>query len=266
MHHPTYLLFLFLLGLLGSCQQESTKNTEEAPKAMAEATPSPSPMEATAVGPADAQTDDGMSWEFTKKNGQVIGKNLGTGEEKIIVEDQKEEGGGETSEESYSIASYAGPYISLYQEYYYNAEGAAHPSYGSIFKVLDARTLKPIALTSLFDSKSIYAALMKDKVIMKALQGNTHPTNLEELMGAADGGCEMSFGDNVTDSYAFHHVKGKKVAVRIGLPHGCGAMRGKFSQLGLYLAIPGELMDAFDTANNEGSLMQHLSPEIKTLD
>jgi len=49
-------------------------------------------------------------------------------------------------------------------------------------------------------------------------------------------------------SFAFHHVKGNDVAVRIGLSHGCEVMRGNFTQLGVYLPMPKKMRSALERA------------------
>ena len=111
-----------------------------------------------------------------------------------------------------------------------------------------------ISITDLFDESLVLKALLNDKIVKKSL-GNNTPLSLEELTQVADGGCDMSFFD-FPYSFAFHHVKGNDVAIRIGLPHGCEVMRGKFTQIGIYLSIPVGASSLFKIADKNKTLMR----------
>jgi len=64
----------------------------------------------------------------------------------------------------------------------------------------------------------------------------------------------MSFGPAMMTSWAFHLLQGAQVAIRIGLPHGCEAGRGHFTELGIYLPIPAALQDWLRHAKANGTL------------
>ena len=69
--------------------------------------------------------------------------------------------------------------------------------------------------------------------------------------------CAYGFSEDMLSRYAFHHVSGNRVAVRIGLSHGCEANRGGLTQLGVYLPIPAALSAPLTAAaaGKQGFLM-----------
>jgi hypothetical protein len=157
-----------------------------------------------------------------------------------------------------TLVSAVGPYLTFLQTSNGFCEGAAHPWSSTGFATYDARTGKLARLTEAFDEPSVLAALNGDAVILKALDGKP-ATTLAELFERADGGCETAIGDWLLGAFAFHHLKGGQVAVRIGLGHGCEVMRGKFTQLGLYLPASKELPAWLKKAEARGLLMKSLS-------
>jgi hypothetical protein len=100
--------------------------------------------------------------------------------------------------------------------------GGAHPFSWHAFNAMDlARGGAPVTLAELFDRYELEDALNKDAWLIKKR--------------AEEDTCTYSESDLTTNHFAFHHVKDGKVAVRLGLPHGCEAARNSFTQLGLYL-------------------------------
>lgn len=185
---------------------------------------------------------------------------------------------------SYRVASVAGPYLSLREDMGGECFGA-HPFAVSRFRVMDMR--KPEAkasLSDLFDEKDIFTALMADGVIAGALSDvqkalgakYKKPTDLKGLLtyldsewarhGPSEKTCKYRLGKSMLRSFAFHHIKGNDVAVRIGLSHGCEVMRGKFTQLGAYLPMPGEMRGALEKAalKKEGFLMKGAPKRVET--
>lgn len=152
------------------------------------------------------------------------------------------------------IVSVVGPIITAEATYSGYCEGAAHSFAITKFVTLDARTGKPSSLLEYFSESSLVEALNKDRVILKALNGK-RARNLSDLFKRADGGCEMSIDKELLGAFAFHHLKGNLVAVRIGLPYGCEAMRGNFTELGVYLPIPATLRDWLQSAQSRRTLM-----------
>ena len=82
-----------------------------------------------------------------------------------------------------------------------------------------------------------------------------HLSQIEDLQ---DTNCVMNFSPEMWTTFAFHHLKGDSVAVRIGLSHGCEVARGSFTQLGIMLPVPQAWKDAFRKADTEGQLMKQL--------
>src|SRR2546423_8529618 len=157
-------------------------------------------------------------------------------------------------------------------------EQAAHPGGETRFVAVDLskpagvrrgsdETLLPgnvAKLTDYFPAGEIHKALMADPIMQKALAGK-RPRTLAELLkliGEAfptvaedEKSCYMLDTDLLT-RFAFHHVEGNKVAVRLGLS-GAGVCRYNLTQVGLLLPIPAALQQALAQAEagSEGFLM-----------
>lgn len=103
--------------------------------------------------------------------------------------------------------------------------GGAHPFAWQAFNTRDlARGGHRVELSELFDKYELEDALNKDTWLIKAR--------------AEQDTCTYNESDLTSYHFAFHHMKDNKVAVRLGLPHGCEVARGSFTQLGLYLTPP----------------------------
>jgi hypothetical protein len=136
------------------------------------------------------------------------------------------------------------------------AEGGAHPSYGTRFFAVDALTGQDVSLRTLFDDQTLFQALAADKVVKSHVTGESPPTTLDALLNALDGGCEMDLGPGMMTHYAFDDLDGSRVAVRIGLSHGCEVMRGNFTQIGVWLPVPAALAAPLVAADRDGALME----------
>ena len=158
---------------------------------------------------------------------------------------------------TYRMLSIVGPYASFKGSSGGYCEGAAHPSAFQWIGARNLKTGKKASLTEIFAASDLYQALLGDGVIKKALK-DERPANLDELLDATEGGCKYYIGKHILSAFAFHHVKGDKVAVRIGLSHGCEVMRGNFGQLGIYLPIPAKLQKALREAERGGTLMKQM--------
>jgi hypothetical protein len=121
--------------------------------------------------------------------------------------------------------------------------------------------MTPVLLTGFLPEEQLLAELMKDPVVKQALD-DSRPKTFSELVKMADGGCEMDFHP-ISDSFAFHHIKGDKVAVQIGLPHGCEVMRGHYTELGIYLRLPDQLKEMLEQADRKKTLgkYKHVKPD-----
>lgn len=140
-------------------------------------------------------------------------------------------------------------------------------------------------LTDYFPAKDIHAALIKDSVIGKALRSiDLEPESvksLDELMKHVERGLVyidpnqdrsgksyplcFSMNKDMLTSFAFNHVEGDKIAVRIGLP-GNGLCRENLTQIGILLPIPRMLKNAAEDARigKGGFLMEKAPKAAKT--
>lgn len=206
-------------------------------------------------------TPSSMSWSVKKVGQKIVASNRMTKQKVTVSQDSEEEGdvfkGSDQryqSRTNYEIVSLVGPVLSICRSYY--SDTGARPSYGTEFEVVNLdKGKEEISLTDIFDESEVLTALLKDKVIRKAI-GNSNPKNLKEVE-SAEGGCEMDFSE-MNRSFAFHHIKGNDVAVRIGLRHGCEAMRGMFTQIGIYLPLSKTTVFYFKQSDKNRMLMRHL--------
>lgn len=187
-------------------------------------------------------------WTVHKLRGRIVAKNVTVGIAKTVFSDVRTE----DEQSIYEIASLVGPILSVRETSAWN--GGAHPGHLKRMRTKNLRNGQddvPIGL--LFSEHDVLGSLLQDSVVAAALKGSL-PKTLQELVASADGGCEMSF-DDLLVSYAFHHLQDGLVAIRFGLPHGCEAMRGKYTEIGIYMKIPVQSRKAFLRATAGGDLM-----------
>lgn len=151
--------------------------------------------------------------------------------------------GEEEHDASWKLLSIVGPLVSVETHVSGNVEGAAHPYAAAAIEAYDVkRGGKPAKLTDYFPAPPIYQALMGDKLVQTALAGKTRPTTLKQLIATIAGyqseDCAWGFSSDLLTHFAFHHVDGKRVAVRFGLTHGCEVARGGLTIVAVYLPIP----------------------------
>ena len=165
----------------------------------------------------------------------------------------------DNTENSFSgkVLSIVGPYISFQVVSSGYSEGAAHPWHVQYYETKNISNGKKVKLTDLFEEEEVFKALLNDSVIKKAL-GDNNPKDLNELFKQVDGKCDFYLDEDSLNSFAFHHIKGEMVAIRLGLKHGCEASRGNFTQLGFYLKIPESLKRSLDRANKNNVLMDKM--------
>ena len=169
-------------------------------------------------------------------------------------------------ERGVTVLSFVGNYASLRRSNYASCIYLAHPMAQTDYVVINtARPTQPVVLTDLFPEAHILKSLLADKLVKTALAERgirRKPQKLSQLVASLrewNGKCEYYFPEDFLSRFAFHHLEGKKVAVRIGLPHGCEAARGNLTELGILLPIPTELKSALAVANSgkEGFLMKN---------
>ncbi len=179
------------------------------------------------------------------------------------------------------LLSMVGPILSFEQHNFTTCDKEAHPSGQTNFDAIDLRAYNDAmeanekispshaSLDNYFDPDDVFDALIQDKVVQKALGSiQAHPKNLDGLLKAIDTG--LTYLDPQPDSstdgtstkfplcftmekdmlnhFAFDHVEGDKVAVRIGLP-GAGPCRENLTQIGILLPIPSYLKEAIKGAD-----------------
>lgn len=143
------------------------------------------------------------------------------------------------------ILSIVGTYVSFETQGGGYCEGAAHPYAFSQYSALDLATGRPLSLYKLFTRKQVDAAVAADPF-------------LKREQSDPDAGCKFTL-TGLDTSFAFLDVAGTKVAVRVGLGHGCEAMRGRLTQLGLLLTPKPDLWAKVLEARKAGTLMNKLT-------
>jgi hypothetical protein len=197
----------------------------------------------------ETQNSGSNDWKVGKTEGKIQAKNISSKTMKTVFTDVD----AENQISSYEIASLVGPFLSVAESLYW--EGGAHPGHLARLVTVNLDTGRsPVLLTDIFPEKDIVRALLKDRFIRKHATGRL-PGTLDDIRNL-DGGCEVGF-DLINESFVFHHVRGDEVAVRIGLPHGCEAMRGTYTELGVYLPIPPPLAGSFGRAERNRTLGRH---------
>ena len=180
-----------------------------------------------------------------------------------------------------AILSLVGGFLSVQATITTSCERAAHPAGETKFITFDFTDAAPASgvhdgaasetrqkratLGDLFAADPVIAAFRGDPLVGRAI-ADTGPVPktlqaLQEAMGAAPEiieaqGC-YAFASDQLARFAFHHIEGDKVAVRIGLP-GAGPCRENLTQVGLLLPIPPALAAALTGAETlaSGFLMQ----------
>jgi hypothetical protein len=149
----------------------------------------------------------------------------------------------EEHEASFQLLSVVGPLVSVETHFSGMSPGAAHPYANAAIRAYDLRRGRKVAnLLDWFAPPDVYQALMKDTLVQTALKGHPKPADLTQLLKETAGyqseDCSWGFDGDLLTAFAFHHVRGKQVAVRFGLTHGCEVARGGLTILAIYLPIP----------------------------
>jgi len=121
---------------------------------------------------------------------------------------------------------------------------------GSNVTAYDLRSKGRLAsLTDWFSEKDVLRALAQDSWLNKNVK---QPESLDQISKNGTNNpfvCRSALDHN----FAFHHLNGDSVAVRLYLPDECF---GESVQLGFYLPIPDSLKSAFATANAQKKLIK----------
>ena len=151
-------------------------------------------------------------------------------------------------------------------------EGAAHPYAYQEWYTVDLHeslqkneygSLNTMDITKIVSEDALLTALLQDKVVQKYWGTRAKPSTLSALLENIDGECDISFFDLRKD-FSFHHIKKQadgsyNMAVRFGLPYGCEANRGNFTQLGIYFPIPTKYVADFVYADTHKQLGKYIA-------
>ena len=162
--------------------------------------------------------------------------------------------------------SVAGSIASYERDYYW--EGGAHPSGSIDFVSVDVTNPgRRLFLTDLFPDAAILEALLADKIVSDTLKRNHvagTPKSTAQLVkllngksfGGDDNG-QFAFTPDFLARFAFHHVQGDRVAVRLNVSWNYEVYRFTSTQIGVLLPMPARLRGALAraAASQEGFLM-----------
>lgn len=175
----------------------------------------------------------------------------------------------EYNHEYVEVVSIVGPIVSYKFQSNYYSFGAAHPSGRTWYRNLDVtRDNDPASLLDYFDRADIFSALKNDSVVQRICQAQGREADefqsLDELLEFLkwhpdEESCAYFDGMESLKWFAFHHLDGDRVAVRLGLPAGYEFCRDKMPQIGLLLPIPDQLHAALNQADQgtEGFLVHN---------
>lgn len=159
-----------------------------------------------------------------------------------------------TSQVTLEPLSVVGPFVSYYEGGGGYSPGAAHPySYRQI-QVREVSGAGTASLLSLYEEKTIVEALKADPWVrrfadeeaaaattVKDLVDHLSPSNVTDP--PEDCSTDAYFSADLVEHFAFHHLEGNRVAVRVGILYGSEVCRGTLHQVGLLLPIPEALRE-----------------------
>jgi hypothetical protein len=175
---------------------------------------------------------------------------------------------------SYGIFSVVGSILSLFEGGHVDCEGTAHPSHSSRYIAIDLKkpggfTKKRVKLTDYFPEEAIYQALLADPRVRRDLVRREPPLSpsprtlgeiyaLFKKLPLDDGESSYDLPEDFLTRFAFHHLEGDKVAVRLGLPLLGQVNAGLNLELNLLLPVPASLKEplALAASGKEGFLSQ----------
>jgi hypothetical protein len=158
---------------------------------------------------------------------------------------------------TFRLLSVVGSIIS-YDDAEYCDCGGAHPSMSDDYRAIDLakpggvsdkESGRAARLNDLFPESDLLKALLADPLIRKAVQASKkpEPQTLAKLMETIlyqeieSGDCGYSAKEDQLSRFAFHHVEGDQVAVRLSLSHAYEICRGQMIEVGILLPIPASL-------------------------
>jgi hypothetical protein len=203
----------------------------------------------------------GYGWRFTTSDITATGKKPRLSLQRKLIGKARGELEGYTA---YRITveplSLVGSLLCYRRDDYW--EGGAHPSGAIGYDHVDAaRPERTLLLTDLFPDAAVRDALWNDSIVRKTLAGagvKTRPATSKALVTRLamkrftekEGGDEIEyiFPQALLSQFAFHHLEGNKVAVRLCIPWGAEIFRFRSTELGILLPIPARLRPSLQAA------------------
>jgi hypothetical protein len=148
-----------------------------------------------------------------------------------------------------------GPVVSIREESYLLQGDGTGSSGDAGFLSLDlSKGGKPADLRDYFPESAILSALLSDSLVAEGMKRRNAriPATLPELIKALTDDQDEefhSFDPDLLKHFAFHHLEGDRVAVRLTGWIGYGAGHSTLVQLGILLPIPGSLKAALEGAS-----------------
>ena len=183
-----------------------------------------------------------------------------------LLKDEKEDPVDSYVECAVRPLSIVGSIASYERSYYW--EGGAHPSGSIDYVSIDAaRPTKRVTLTELFPDAAVLHALLNDRLVRNTLARNDvtgKPRTTKQLVNllkgrsfGGDDNSQFGFEEDMLARFAFHHVDGDQVAVRLNVSWSTEIFRFTTTQIGFLLPIPARLRLPLQRAANrrEGFLM-----------
>jgi hypothetical protein len=160
---------------------------------------------------------------------------------------------------SFKVLSLVGTFMSIEDSYDSYCDGMPHPDDGQRFTAINLTDMGDVKykdfsadpkdpgkislLTDGFAAADVYAALMADPLVRKAIPpAKSAPTEVDGLIRFFAGkqitvkDCDYEFAEDWITRYAIHHSEGGKVAVRLSLRPSAPPCQNVPVQLGLLLS------------------------------
>ena len=170
-----------------------------------------------------------------------------------------------------ALQSVVGPLLSFREQSDGQCEGSAQPwAWVRLVAVDVSRGGQPASLTDVFPEALLLEALLADKRVQEALNSGaagpapaTLAALVQRIADYPSEDCRWGFSPDLLSRFAFHRVNRERVAVRIGLSHGCEVARGSFTQLELVLPVPPAWRDALERAGRrQGGFLMQDAPKL----
>lgn len=200
----------------------------------------------------------GYSWRFTTQDVTAAGRRPSLSlRRKLVGKAFGELDGYSAYRISVEPLSLVGSLLCYRRDDYW--DGGAHPSGAVGFDHVDAaRPTRKLRLTDLFPDAAVRDALWNDKIVRRALANTglkTKPATAAKLVErlafqryADKEEVEYTFTKDLLSQFAFHHLEGNRVAVRLCMPWGAEIYRFRSTELGILLPIPARLRQPLQAA------------------